>query len=776
MSITGAVGRLKHVLPTGSTLPQEAWERRHKAILVLLWLHVPAIAIFGTLLGHGVLHSSFEASIIGLFAIAASPSSTSTRWRSSAATLGLVGSSGILVHLSGGLIEMHFHFFVIVAVVTLYQSWLPFVLAIAFVVLHHGTVGVLDSSAVYNHMSAIANPWKWALIHGLFIAGESAAGLTAWKLNEIGLDRERGARLQLEKVNTELGEAQAMSHIGSWDWAVNADEVWWSAELYQICGVEPGEFGATYDSFLEVLHPGDRDRVDATVRRSVQSGEGFDYQGRIVRPGGELRTIYAIGKVTTDDEGRPVRLSGTVQDITDRKMLEDKVEYQAFHDSLTGLPNRALFLDRVEHALLRQQRSPSSVAVLFLDLDDFKTVNDSLGHQAGDELLIDLARQLHASIRPADTVARLGGDEFGVLLEDIDKLDHAVSTAQRVLEIFDKPFHIEGTDLFVRGSIGIAVSSGDQVVTSGDILRDADTAMYAAKKHGHGKGSYELFAPEMQKAATERLQLKADLQRAVDEQEFILHYQPIVSLETREMIGVEALVRWEHPDRGLVPPLEFIPFCEESGLILSLGKWVLHEACERMALWQLIYPDTAPRTVSVNVSPMRFLRPGLVDEVAQALAVSGLAPECLVLEITESVLVSDVEVIDTLAELKDLGVQLALDDFGTGYSALSYLRDFPIDLLKVDKSFIDSVAMGPDASSLTRAVVELGRTLSLRVVAEGVEDDAQAEVLRSIECELAQGFLFSKPLPESAMKELLKSGIRFKPVMPEPAPADPIPS
>jgi diguanylate cyclase (GGDEF)-like protein/PAS domain S-box-containing protein len=762
MNRVAVVGRLKKILPTGSTLPEEAWNRRHKAILVLLWLHVPAIAIFGWILGHGILHSIGEASIIGLFATAASAGSTSPRWRAAAATIGLVSSSAILVHFSEGLIEMHFHFFVIVAVVTLYQSWLPFLLAIAFVVIHHGTVGVIDSSAVYNHVSAIANPWKWALIHGLFIAGESAAGLTAWKLNEIGLDSERRARRQLERVNTELGEAQAMSHIGSWDWAVAANEVWWSSELYRIFGVNPDEFGATYEAFLELVHPGDRKRVDATVRRSVERGEGFDYQARITQRSGQVRTIYAIGRVTKNEDGETVRLTGTVQDITDRKMLEDKVEYQAFHDSLTGLPNRALFLDRVEHALLRQQRLSSSVAVLFLDLDDFKTVNDSLGHQAGDELLIDLARQLHSSIRAADTVARLGGDEFGVLLEDVEKVDHAVSTAQRVLDIFERPFHIEGTDLLVRASVGIAVSGGDEVITSGAILRDADTAMYAAKKHG--KGSYELFEPEMQKAARARLQLKADLQRAVDNNEFVLHYQPIVTLDGATMTGVEALVRWEHPERGLIPPLDFIPFCEESGLILPIGQWVLQEACRKVAGWQKAHPDTAPRTVSVNISPVRFLRPGLVEEVAEVLADTGLAPESLALEITESVLVQDSEVIGRLTELKELGVQLAIDDFGTGYSSLSYLRDFPIDLLKIDKTFIDSVALGPDESALTRAVVELGRTLGLRVVAEGVEQDAQAEALRSIDCDLAQGYLFSRPLPESAMRETLKSEDRFEPV------------
>jgi diguanylate cyclase (GGDEF)-like protein len=459
--------------------------------------------------------------------------------------------------------------------------------------------------------------------------------------------------------------------------------------------------------------------------------------------------------VTTDESGRPVRLAGTVQDITDRKMLEDKVEYQAFHDALTGLANRALFLDRVEHALLRRQKLNSSVAVLFLDLDDFKTVNDSLGHQAGDELLIDLARQLHASIRPSDTVARLGGDEFGVLLEDIERIDDAVGTAQRIIDTLKKPFFVQGSDLVIRASIGITVSSGDDVITSGDLLRDADTAMYAAKQHG--KGSYELFEPDMQRAASERLKLRGDLQRAVDNEEFVLHYQPIVALETGEVTGAEALLRWEHPERGLVPPLEFIPFSEESGLIFPIGRWVMAEACRSAARWKAQFSDSAPSTISVNISPVRFSRPGLVEEIAAVLTETGLTSTSLVLEITESILVPDREVIRRLEELKELGVQLAIDDFGTGYSSLGYLRDFPIDILKVDKTFIDSVALGPDESALTRAVVELGRTLGLKVVAEGVEQKEQAAALRKLGCAEAQGYLFSRPLNESAMKELLKS-------------------
>ena len=764
----GSLAQIKRVakeaLPKGSALPDDAWARRHAWILALVWIHVPFVAVFGAVTHHGVLHSTMEALVVSLFAIASTPRTYSRSFRSTTATLGLISCSAILVHLSGGLIEMHFHFFVMVAVVTLYQSWLPFLLAITFVVLHHGTVGVLDSSAVYNHLAAQANPWKWALIHGLFIAGESVAGLVAWKLNELGLERERRARRDLEKVNVELGEAQAMSHIGNWDWEVSQDNVWWSAELYRICGVDVQTFGATYGSFLELVHPGDRKRVDEVVSMALSEGRNFDYQARIVTPGGETRTIYAIGKTTQDASGNTVRMSGTVQDITDRKMLEDKVEYQAFHDSLTGLPNRSLFLDRVEHALLRQQRLNSRVAVLFLDLDDFKTINDSLGHQAGDELLIDLARQLHSSIRPADTVARLSGDAFGVLLEDVEMVDDAVTAAQRILDLLRRPFYVEDTEIFVRASIGIAVSDGREMVTSGDIVRDADTAMYAAKQHG--KGSYELFEPEMQRAASERLRLKADLQRAVDNEEFVVHYQPIVQLDSGELEGVEALIRWEHPERGLVPPLEFIPFAEETGLILQVGKWVVREACRTVASWQKANPSSAPKSVAVNVSPVRFLRPGFVEEVREILEETGLSAKSLVLEITESVLVQDSKlVVDRLNALKELGVGLAIDDFGTGYSSLSYLKDFPLDLLKVDKSFVDSVALGPEESALTRAVVELGRTLDLKVIAEGVEESDQAEALRTLGCEFAQGYLFSKPLPVEAMEEFLQEAGR------EPAPA-----
>ena len=747
--MTGAAAAVRAWLPQGRTLSEGAWASRHRAILVVLWLHVVALAVVGIATRHGALHSLAEAAVVAVFAVGASLRRSRPEAREALGTLGLVISSAILVHFSEGLIEMHFHFFVMVAVVTLYQSWIPFLLAIGFVVLHHGTVGVLDSSAVYNHGAAISDPWTWALIHGLFIAGASAAGLTAWKLNEVAIAGERGARRQLEEANRDLGAAQALAHIGSWDWDVRIDDVWWSEELYRIFGVAHDGY-VTLSTFLDLVHEDDRARVQEMIAAAVGEGRDFAYEARIVRPDGTVRLIDALGMVELDDHGAVVRAAGTVQDVTDRKSLEDKIQHQAFHDSLTGLANRDLFIDRVGHALSRQRRAGNALAVLFLDLDDFKTVNDSLGHRAGDDLLVDVARRIEGAIRPGDTVARLGGDELAVLLEDLGGVDGAVFVADRITELFERPFVVDEGELSVHASTGIAFSTAGDVRSPDDLLRDADIAMYEAKRSG--KGTFQLFEVGMRLAASERLRLKADLQRAVDNGELELHYQPIVRLDDRKVTSVEALVRWRHPERGLVPPLEFIPFAEESGLIVPIGRWVLLEACRTAASWRGDHPPS----VSVNVSPMRFRHPGFLEELTEALETTGLPAERLVLEITESALIVDVEkVVERLGELKRLGVQLAIDDFGTGYSSLSYLKHFAVDVLKIDKAFIDSIALGPEDSALARAVLRLGQSLHLRIVAEGVEEGAQADMLQSLGCPLAQGYLFSRPVPAHALAELL---------------------
>ena len=756
--------RIRSWLPTGDPLPETTWSTRNRAILTILWMHVPALLVVGVSTGHDLSHSLLEVSVVGLLAAGASLRSLGRTRRAVLTTLGLVGSSGILVHFSEGLIEMHFHFFVMVAVVTLYQAWMPFLVAIAFVVLHHGTFGVLAASSVYNHEAAIANPWRWAFVHGLFIAGASAAGLTAWKLNEIGTRGEREAREALERSNSELAEAQAMAQIGSWDWNVADGRVWWSDELYRITGQDPAGFVPSLDGFFSLVHPGDVDRVRRHVEHSVGTGEGFSYEARLSRPDGSYRTCLCLGIAETDGAGNPIRMSGTVQDITDRKTLEDTVEHQAFHDTLTDLANRALFLDRAEHALGRQQRTGLAEAVIFFDLDDFKSVNDSLGHAAGDELLKEVARRLGTLVRPSDTLARFGGDEFAILLEDLPNIEPALAVAERTVYLLQQPFRIGEAELFIGGSVGISVSWPRESLSAEELLRQADTAMYVAKRRG--KNCIELFESAMHEEASARLALRADLQRAIDNGEFALHYQPIIEMDSGAVSGVEALIRWHHPERGLVPPLDFIPFAEETGLILPIGNWVLNEACRTAASWETA-DGTDPLSIAVNVSAVRFRHPAFVEELTGILSDTGLDPSRLTLELTESLLVQGVhQVADRLAELKELGVRLAIDDFGTGYSSLSYLRDLPIDVLKIDKTFIDSVALGIEDSALARAIIKLGHTLGLKVVAEGVEDGGQASILAMLECEYAQGYLFARPLTEEKLYQFLKEQAEKPPAGP----------
>ncbi len=750
----GARSILIGLLPRGSTLHPDALLRRHRAILLLLWAHVPLLFGVALYTGNSVYHSALEASIVAVLAVGAS---FSDNWKVSAAlaTLGLISSSAILVHLSGGLIEMHFHFFVMVAVVTLYQSWLPFLLAIGFVLIHHGAVGALDPAAVYNHPEAIDAPWKWAVVHALFLSGAAAAGLTAWKLNELVLDRERTVRVNLEEANADLAHAQQIAHVGNWDRDVSGSKVFWSEEFYRILGLDPETTVASYDAFIEMLVPEDRQLVLAIGQTAKETGNNFTYEARVKRPDGSIRWIHSIGAPVKGSNGKVRSITGTVQDITERKALEEKIEHQAFHDSLTGLANRSLFLDRVDHAMQRQQRQRFPLAVLFLDLDDFKTINDSKGHGAGDELLIAVAGKVDDLLRSADTFARFGGDEFAILLEDIT-LQEAMEVADRLVALFDTPFMIDGTDVFVDVSIGIAFETGLDANTPDELVRNADTAMYEAKRSG--KGSYQLFEVGMQIAARNRLELRSELQRAIDNNEFVLHYQPIVDLVSGHIRGAEALIRWQHPERGFVPPMEFIPFAEETGLILPIGRWVLEEACRTAARWAVPKSGAAP-TIAVNLSATRLKRADVIDEIKEVLAITGLAPERLTLELTETTLADADLALERLSALKELGIRLAIDDFGTGFSSLSYLRDFPIDILKIDKTFIDSIAKGPEESALPRAITKLGQTLGLQVVAEGIEHEDQREELRVLGCPSGQGYYFWKPMSQDAIDELIGTSL-----------------
>jgi diguanylate cyclase (GGDEF)-like protein/PAS domain S-box-containing protein len=437
----------------------------------------------------------------------------------------------------------------------------------------------------------------------------------------------------------------------------------------------------------------------------------------------------------------------SIHDVTRWKELEEQLTRQAFHDPLTGLANRALYVDRLEHALGRRRHHTKGAAVLFLDLDDFKTVNDTLGHVEGDQLIRQVAIRLTETLRPEDTAARLGGDEFALLLEDVDE-DQAVGVADRVLAALDRPFDLSERPVRIGTTIGIALSSPD-LPTATDMLRAADIAMYEAKDAG--KGRFRVFEPSMQQATAERMRLSVDLRGAVERGEFVLHYQPTVSLPSATVTGVEALVRWAHPVRGLVPPLEFIPLAERTGLIIPLGEWVLREACRQARTWQLARPNQPPLMMSVNLSGVQLRHPGLVATVSLALEDSGLAPELLTLEITESVLAHESdEVTRRLRQLKGLGVGLAIDDFGTGYSSLSYLRRFPIDLVKIDKTFVDGISVGSNEAALARAIVKLAHSLKIKTVAEGVELEGQARGLSRMGSDQAQGFYFARPMDVEA--------------------------
>jgi diguanylate cyclase (GGDEF)-like protein len=430
--------------------------------------------------------------------------------------------------------------------------------------------------------------------------------------------------------------------------------------------------------------------------------------------------------------------------VTDHKTREKM--FEAHHDPLTGLASRALFLERLDHGLARAARQRNRTAVLFIDLDRFKTVNDSLGHAGGDALLIEVAIRLRSCLRLTDTAARFGGDEFAVALFDLTA-DEAARIARRILTLLQDPFLVLGKEVFVDASIGVSVDT-DGASSGEDLIRTADLAMYQAKRNG--KGRCETFVPAMQDHVTRTLDLDADLRRAVERDEFALYYQPILGLDDGRIAAVEALIRWRHPERGIVPPGQFVPLAEETGLIVPIGSWVLREACRQAGAWNATRAADAQLTVNVNLSARQLQLPDLPAQVARALADGGLDPACLVLEITESLLLHDTDVmIERFRQLKQLGVRLALDDFGTGYSALAYLRRFPIDLIKIDKSFVAEMSGGREASTLARAIVQLGRTLGLVIIAEGIETPDQLAQLRDAGCELGQGYYFAKPLDQT---------------------------
>jgi diguanylate cyclase (GGDEF)-like protein/PAS domain S-box-containing protein len=495
----------------------------------------------------------------------------------------------------------------------------------------------------------------------------------------------------------------------------------------------------------ELIHPVDRDRL-AELLAAVRAGEGADHQQDIDFRAGDRGGAEVLLELHCRDLRADQTVAGlviTMRDVTERRQLERELTHQAFHDSMTGLANRRLYADRLEHALARGARDGSVVGVLFIDLDDFKIVNDTLGHAVGDELLKAVAERISGALRADDTAARLGGDEFAALIENVQDPGAVEETAARILAALEAPIIIDGETLYAIASIGITTTP--EAHTAAELLRQADLALYVAK--GAGKGQWKRYQSHLHSSMIERLELRSALDHAVNEGHFLLQYQPIVDLRTDEAVGFEALIRWQHPIRGLIAPDQFIEVAEESGLIVPMGRWVLDEALQTVAQWRRILPRARQPYVSVNVSVRQFRQPGFVAEVRHSLEHAGVPPRALMLEITETLLMGDDEQIwADLGVLQEMGVRIAIDDFGTGYSSLGYLRQRPIDVLKIDKTFIDDMVDDTHQRALVAGIIGLAQTLNLTVVAEGIESQSHRDLLASLGCPLGQGYLFSSPV------------------------------
>jgi diguanylate cyclase (GGDEF)-like protein/PAS domain S-box-containing protein len=914
------ISAIRNALPRGRTLPHEAWERRHTWMLRILWLHVVALPLYGLAQGYSLLHSAGHmAGLLVLAVLGMAP--LQPRIRSVMVAGGLLTASALAVHESHGVTEAHFHFFVVIVILALYEDWVPFLLSLAYVVIHHGVMGVLAPHDVYDHADAWAHPWKWAAIHGGFVLAAASASVVSWRLNEDvreeALGAERAARRSEERFRRSFDDAP----IGM---ALTSADGHWVRVNHSLCAMTGySQDELTGLSFAAITHPDDRvhgpadtarllsgeielierekryihadghhiwvalrisrlqddesasliaqieditarkradeqarrradqhalladlgamalgglelDRLFPTVVDGAAAGLGVSHVRLLqIAPGGEVMRqvaqrgwtaspetpVPATGQhaftlvagspvvvadvagetrfdtselraaglacgmsvVVADRGGEPFGVLGVHHDeprefsgddvhfavglavllggALQRQRSEHELRHQSLHDPLTGLPNRKLFLDRLERAVLRTRRTGEAVAVLFLDLDQFKVINDSLGHEAGDLLLKNLAPRLGQCLRGNDTLSRFGGDEFVVLCESLSGAEDAVLVAERMRALFDDPIQVGDQTHFVTASIGLAISNDSYAGRPEALVRDADAAMYRAKDGGRDR--FEVFDEVMRERAVSRLETEGALRRALENDELHLVYQPLVSLADGTIAHCEALVRWEHPERGLVAPGEFIPVAEESGLILPLGAWVLNEACRQAAEWADIGVS-----IAVNLSAVQVGQPSLPDLVAETLERHGVAPERLIAEITETALIADPDrAARTLEALHALGVTIALDDFGTGYSSLSSLKRFPLHTIKLDRSFIHDLRPGTRDAAIVTSLVAMAESLGLVTVGEGVETEEQREQLAALGCRLAQGYLFARPLSAPEFERAYTS-VRASPITP----------
>ncbi|WP_299415730.1 EAL domain-containing protein [Acaryochloris sp. IP29b_bin.148] len=624
-------------------------------------------------------------------------------------------------------------------------------------------IHAINAANLYRY---IAKPWDETDL-GLTVK----AALQSYLQDEQLLDQNRTLRAVNAQLHAQMNERQSMQQKlqdseQRLESILNSlDDVVWSAAVdgFQLLYLNPAAekvHGYAVTSFLnnpdlwsEVVHPADRHQVLHFFEHLLAAGH-LSIEYRILRPDGEIRWLKNRGHVITDVQEIPIRLDGIIYDITEQKRAQAQLLYDAFHDELTGLPNRNLLMERISQSLKRQCRVPNyQFALLFIDLDRFKIINDSLGHTVGDQLLVAIANLLEHCVRSADTVARLGGDEFTILLDGTQGIEDATQVAERILETLTSPFQVGDHSVFTGASIGIT-SSHEQYTDATLLLRDADIAMYRAK--ALGKGCFVIFSPEMHAQTLSLLQLERDLRSAVDRQELVLYYQPIIALKAGQLTDVEVLVRWQHPERGLVMPSEFIPIAEDTGLIIEIGKWVLQEACIQLRYLQQQFPSASTLRVSVNLASEQLQEPNFIHDVDQILTQSGLDGSYLKLELTESMLMAHEEKhITTLRQLRDRKIQISLDDFGTGYSSLSYLYRFPLDTLKIDRSFVSRMMANPKDTEIVNTIISLARTLNMNVIAEGIETEAEATHLIHLGCEYGQGYLFSPPVNRQQLEEYL---------------------
>lgn len=560
-----------------------------------------------------------------------------------------------------------------------------------------------------------------------------------------------------------LTRAQRLARFATWSWDITADRVQWSDELCRLLKRPQPDSRLGLDAILEMVHPGDHTVVERHLIDAIRGGRTFSFDHRVTSADGRERILHQEGEVLIDGSSQASALEGVVIDVTEQRQAQDQLHNLANYDRLTGLPNRLSFLDLLRHALERDDRAAMGVGVAMLDLDHFKQVNESLGHDLGDQLLKAIADRLLHCLRKGDfvareredhsrTVARQGGDEFLIMLSDMHEAHYVARVARRIIEAFARPFPVGGQEIYITPSIGIAMSSCN-AVEGEKMIRQAEIAMYNAKRRG--RNNFQFFDGSMQSAVQRRFEMERSLRKALSRDELVLYYQPLVNAQTRAFVGVEALLRWDHPKRGLLAADEFVPLAEETGLIVPMGRWVLRTACEQLGRWRK--QGVGPIRMSVNLSPREIRAAGFLVSLAQTLEETDTPPEWLELELTErGVMQNDRETLDTLRRIKEMGVRLAVDDFGTGHTTFHYLKHFPLDTLKIDKSFTRGIASDQKDAAITLALLAMAHRLRLNVVAEGVENEAQMSFLGDNHCDQVQGFLFGKPIPARRLTAMLR--------------------